>query len=166
MRELKQAGQVHFFGVSNFSASQVDLLQSRLDFPLITNQIELSVLHTAPLFDGTLEQAQRLRMVPMIWSPLAGGKIFSNSTDTKHSTDLAIDRVQLALKKVAKQLGEGVTIDQVAYAWVLRHPSRPLPIVGSNDVKRIRVAADALKLKMDRQQWFTILEAQQGKETP
>jgi predicted oxidoreductase len=76
---LRQAGKVKHFGVSNFTPSQFALIQSRLDFPLVTNQIEFSVLHLPPLYDGALDQCQQLRVPPMAWSPLAGGKLFTNT---------------------------------------------------------------------------------------
>ena len=77
LESVVKAGKVRAVGVSNFSPSQFDLLASRLPFPLVTNQIEVSVVHTAALFDGSLDHAQRLRYAPMIWSPLGGGSLFT-----------------------------------------------------------------------------------------
>jgi predicted oxidoreductase len=96
-------------------------------------------------------------MAPMIWSPLAGGKIFSTN-----GQDASSKRVQEALKTVAKQIGSSVSIDQVAYAWLLAHPVKAMPIVGSNDIGRIQVAAESMKVKLSRQQWFLVLEACTG----
>lgn len=79
--ELKASGKVKHFGVSNFSASQFELLQSPLDAPLITNQIEINPLNFDVLEDGTADQLQRLRVRPMAWSCLAGGDIFSSDSD-------------------------------------------------------------------------------------
>lgn len=159
MKQLKQEGKVKYFGVSNFSPSQVDLLQSRLTFPLVTNQIEAHVLRLDPLHDGTLDQCQRLRMAPMAWSPLAGGAIFNESNQEPR-----VVAVREALRKVAKQLN--ASVDQVAFAWLLKHPSNMLPIVGTNDLKRITSAAGALQLQLDRQQWFSIWEASAGHPVP
>ena len=157
--ELKRDGLVHYFGVSNFTPSQIDLLQSRLPFPLVTNQIEAHVLRLDPFLDGTLDQCQRLRMAPMAWSPLAGGSIFKDAPgDTRAAA------VRSALLKVGKVLN--AAIDQVALAWLLKHPSRLLPILGTNDLKRIESAVDALKLNLTRQQWFSIWEASAGRPVP
>ncbi|KAI8906805.1 NADP-dependent oxidoreductase domain-containing protein [Gorgonomyces haynaldii] len=157
---LKQSGKVRHFGVSNFTPSQFELLQSRLPFALVTNQIEFSVLHTEPLYDGTFDQLQRLRVQPMIWSPLAGGQIF------KQEKTPQAQRVVDAMTKVAKELGEGVTLDQVAYAWVLRHPSNPTIVLGTSDLKRLESAQRATEITLTRPQWFAILEASQGKPCP
>jgi predicted oxidoreductase len=104
-RELKVSGKVRHFGVSNFKPFQLTLLQSRLDFPLATNQIELNPLCLDSLHDGTLDQAQELNMSPMIWSPLAGGRLFSTNQDEKCS------RVQKILKSLAARYN--VSVDQL-----------------------------------------------------
>ena len=155
---LWAAGKVRHFGASNFLPWQFDLLQSRLDFPLVTNQIELSALHLAPLHDGTLDQAQRLRVPPMAWSPLAGGRLFD-------AQDERARRVRTALEGVGRELG-GAAVDQVALAWLLRHPAQVLPVLGSGRVERIHAAAMAEGLRLDRQQWFAIWEASAGREVP
>ncbi|KAJ3201922.1 hypothetical protein HDU82_007733 [Entophlyctis luteolus] len=166
---LHASGKVRQFGVSNFTPGQFELLQSRLpNIQLAANQIEFSVLHTAPLFDGSLDHLQKVRALPMIWSPLAGGAnswprgggLFGpNKTERDQ-------RVVAALDKIAKQVGADVTIDQIAYAWLLMHPSAPCLVVGTSDLKRLKSAMDAVNIKLDRQQWFYILEASQGEESP
>lgn len=155
---LRSAGKVLSFGVSNFMPWQFDLLQARLDFPLVTNQIELSVLALDPLHDGTLDQAQRLRVPPMAWSVLAGGRLFDLG-------DERTARVQRALEGVGRELG-GAGIDQVALAWLLRHPARVLPVLGTGQMARMRAAAAAEALTLDRQQWFAVWEASAGHEVP
>jgi predicted oxidoreductase len=154
---LRAAGKVLHCGVSNFMPWQFDLLQSRLDFPLVTNQIELSVLHLTPIHDGTLDQAQRLRAAPMAWSPVAGGRLFSGG-------DERTARVRGVLGKIAGDIGASPT--QVALAWVLRHPARPLPVMGTGKIERLREAAEAESISLDRQQWFAIWEASAGREVP
>jgi len=155
---LKNAGKVQHFGVSNFTTSQYDLLASRLPFPLVTNQVEFSVLHTQPISDGTIDQCQRLRISPMAWSPLGGGRLFK-------SQDEQAIRVRTALEAVGKELG-GLSVDQVAMAWIAQHPSRVVPITGSGKLENIRLAIEACKVKLSRQQWFTVLAASQGHEVP
>jgi len=155
--ELQQSGKVLHFGVSNFTASQFELLASRLPFPLITNQVEFSVLHTQPLFDGTFDQCQQMKVSPMAWSPLSGGRLFK-------SQDEQPSRVRAALQAIGKELD--MTIDQVAMAWIATHPARAVPITGSGKLENIRLAMDACKIKLSRQQWFTILAASQGHDVP
>lgn len=154
---LRSAGKVRHFGVSNFTPSQFELLQARLDVPLVTNQVELNPLRTGALLDGTLDQLQCLAVRPMAWSPLAGGQVFSG-------TDAHSKRLRAALGALSAETGERP--DTLLFAWVLRHPSRPLPIVGSGNIERVRAAARSLEVKMDREAWFRILEAGSGREVP
>ncbi|KAJ3090796.1 hypothetical protein HK102_002659 [Quaeritorhiza haematococci] len=158
MKKLHESGKVLHFGVSNFTPSQVELLQSRLPFQLVTNQIELHVLRLDPLHDGTMDQLQRLRMGVMAWSPLAGGRIFNQTDDER------VKRVNKALEKVAASFGPDVTIDQIAISWLLTHPGNVIPILGTNDIARVERAALSTKCKLDRQQWFSIWEASAGNE--
>ncbi|SCK11247.1 aldo/keto reductase family oxidoreductase [Vogesella sp. LIG4] len=148
---LRDAGKVRHFGVSNFSPSQYALLASRTT--LVTNQIEASLLHTAPLFDGSFDQCLQLGIRPMLWSPLAGGRLF----DAAANPALAA-----ALNLLAGELGVGTAA--VALAWLLRHPCRPLPIVGSRKLAALDDAAAACRLQLTRQQWFTLLQVAQGHE--
>jgi predicted oxidoreductase len=156
--ELRRAGKVLHFGVSNFAPSQFEVLASRLDFPLVTNQVEISVLHMAALHDGTLDQCQRLGIAPMAWSPLGGGRLF-------HGRDAQADRLRRALSAVGEALG-GASPDQVALAWLLRHPARIIPVLGTGKVERIRQAVQAENLQLTRQQWFAIWSASEGADVP
>jgi predicted oxidoreductase len=155
---LRQAGKVKHFGVSNFTPSQFALIQSRLDFPLVTNQIEFSVLYLPPLYDGTLDQCQQLRVPPMAWSPLAGGKLFTN-------TDERSTKTGVALQKVGEELG-GAGVEQVALAWIMKHPANAMPVLGTGRPERIRESARAASLQLSRDQWFEILAASAGQEVP
>jgi predicted oxidoreductase len=154
--QLKKEGKVRYFGVSNFKRSQFNMLQSYLDFPLVTNQIEISVFNLENMEDGTLDLCQEKRIPPMAWSPLAGGKIFT-------SEDEKVVRLRDTLEKVKEEIGAR-TIDEVMYAWLLAHPARIMPIVGSGKEERIERAVRALSLSVDRQQWFEILQSSRGHE--
>lgn len=158
MIELRQSGKVRHFGVSNFTPAQLGLLQSRLPFTLATNQVEIGPLNVASLFDGTLDQLQQLRICPMAWSVLGGGRLFDDEDETGR-------RVRTALEAVAEELGD-CRLDQVAFAWVRQLPSRPFPILGSGRIERVRAAVAALDLVLDREQWFAILQAAQGRPVP
>lgn len=148
---LRATGKVRHFGVSNFTPAQFELLHAR--FPLVTNQIELHPLRHSALDDGTLAQCQRLRIRPMIWSPLAGGGLFTRQ-------DEAARRVQAALAEIGQ--AHGVSPATVAYAWLLRLPSRPVPVAGSSRVAAIAEAVGALSLHLDREQWTQIWVAAAG----
>lgn len=153
---LHQSGKVRHFGVSNFTPAQFALLQSRLPFTLATNQVELSPVHQPLLLDGTLDQLQQLRIRPMAWSCLGGGRLFN---------DPEFQTLRDVLATVAQELN-AETIEQVVYAWVMRLPSQPLPIIGSGKIERVRSALGAERLQMTRQQWFRIRKAALGFDVP
>jgi len=153
---LHQSGKVRHFGVSNFTPAQFALLQSRLPFTLATNQVEISPVHQPLLLDGTLDQLQQLRICPMAWSCLGGGRLFN---------DEAFQPLRDELAQVAQELN-AETIEQVVYAWILRLPSQPLPIIGSGKIERVRSALAAEQLAMTRQQWFRIRKAALGYDVP
>lgn len=154
--QLHQSGKVLHFGVSNFTPAQFTLLQSRLPFTLATNQVEISPVHQPLLLDGTLDQLQQLRIRPMAWSCLGGGALFNDAQYQPLRDELQI---------VAEELG-AETIDQVVYAWIMRLPSLPLPIIGSGKIERVRSAVHSLSLEMNRQQWFRIRKAALGHDVP
>lgn len=153
---LHQSGKVRHFGVSNFTPAQFALLQSRLPFTLATNQVEISPVHQPLLLDGTLDQLQQLRIRPMAWSCLGGGRLFN---------DEEFQPLRNELETIACELN-AESIEQVVYAWILRLPSKPLPIIGSGKIERVRSALAAEELQMTRQQWFRIRKAALGYDVP
>ncbi|WP_370977207.1 aldo/keto reductase [Enterobacter ludwigii] len=153
---LHQSGKVRHFGVSNFTPAQFALLQSRLPFTLATNQVEISPVHQPLLLDGTLDQLQQLRIRPMAWSCLGGGRLFN---------DDEFQPLRTELENITRELNAG-SIEQVVYAWILRLPSKPLPIIGSGKIERVRAAIAAKELQMTRQQWFRIRKAALGYDVP
>ena len=129
-----------------------------MERPLATNQIEFSLLHREPLTDGTLTLCERLGVTPMAWSPLAGGRIFDPANP-------AAARLAAAAAGMSARYG-GATLEQLAYAWVLAHPSRPLAIIGTNKIERIRSAAQADTIELGREDWYALWEAAQGRKIP
>ncbi|PSW21940.1 oxidoreductase [Photobacterium sanctipauli] len=156
--QLKQQGKVNHFGVSNFTPSQFELLQSRLDAPLVTNQVEINPLNFEVAHDGTLDQLQMKRVKPMAWSCLGGGAIFSGQSEQQI-------RVRNELEAIREEVG-AQSIDQVIYAWVRRLPSNPLPIIGSGKIERVQAAVDALDITLTREQWYRVWVASKGHGVP
>ncbi|MFQ5770754.1 MAG: aldo/keto reductase family oxidoreductase [bacterium] len=156
--ELKQAGKVQHFGVSNFTPAQFESLAAGLDFPLVTNQVEFSLMNMDVLYDGTVDLCQRLHISPMAWSPFGGGRLFRENSEQANQ-----------LRKVLSSIGEqldGASMEQVALAWILHHPVRIIPILGTGKMERIKSAVQAEKLQLSREQWFAIWSAAMGKEVP
>jgi predicted oxidoreductase len=154
-RHLLTAGKVLHFGVSNHTPTQLAMLRKR--HPLVTNQIELSPLQLQALADGTLEQCVDLGLRPMIWSPLGRGRLFT-------STDDQARRARAVLGEVANK--HGVSLATAAFAWILRHPSRPHPITGSGRLAALREAVDATGITLSTEDWYRVWQASMGHEVP
>ncbi|MFY0591125.1 aldo/keto reductase [Roseivirga sp.] len=155
--KLKKEGKVKEFGVSNYLPHQFDALQAYMDSPLVTNQIEISVAALQEFENGAISLCQEIGIPPMAWSPLAGGNIFKAETHRF----LTIKNV---LHKIAEQYG--VSIDQIMYAWLLKHPANIIPIVGSGKIERVQSAVNALNIDLTTQQWFELWVASKGENVP
>lgn len=157
-KSLKKAGKVLNFGVSNFTVSQFEMMKSRMETSLVANQIEFSVLNPSPLFDGTLDQCLQHQIMPMAWSPMGGGSLFTGNDEPSV-------RVRAELEKISKELG-GVGLDALALSWILRHPAKVHPVIGTMKPERVKSAIEALKVKLTNEQWYRILVASQGHPVP
>lgn len=149
-----KAGKVRAVGVSNFRPWDWTLLQSAMETRLVTNQIELSLVAHEGFTNGDVAFLQERGLPPMAWSPLGGGALFANSP--KGLRD--------ALQKIAK--AQGVDAGAVAVAWLLAHPARILPVMGTNDPARIRKLSDAARVQIDRETWFELYTLALGREVP
>lgn len=152
---LTGEGKVAHWGVSNHSTSQFALLHR--SHPLVAHQIELSPLQMDALDDGTLDQAQQLGVRPMAWSPLGGGRLFDDA-------DPQAVRLRAGMAPIAARLG--ISLATLAYAWILRHPSRPHPITGSGRIEGLREAVAALDVQLEPEDWYAIWTASQGRPVP
>jgi len=148
--QLKQQGKVLHFGVSNFTPFQFEMLQKFLPFPLVTNQIELSLSTTAPLFDGTLDVLMKHSVSPMAWSPLGGGKLVRES--------------QGSLFHKTSQYK--ATETQLSLAWLLKHPSKVFPVIGTTKPERVVESAKSIDISLDLQDWFDMLKIARGFDVP
>lgn len=146
------SGKVRAVGVSNFRPYDWELLQSGMKNQLVTNQIEVSVLAHEGFVNGDVSFHQRIGTPIMAWSPLGGGSLFDGTQAAVLET----------LNTVAK--AQGVDSSAVAIAWLLAHPSRILPVMGTNSLDRIKSISDATKIDMDRQTWYEIYTSALGRE--
>jgi predicted oxidoreductase len=155
--KLHEEEKIRHVGVSNFTTSQFQLFQSKLDLPLVTNQVECSLLHLDAIYDGTFDQCQENNISPMLWSPFAGGQLFNGNGKR-------IKRIRKAGKKLCRKYD--VEFDQLALAWCFCLPCNPLTILGTGKKARVKKAAGALNIKLERQDWFRLLEASRGEPVP
>ena len=163
--ELKQAGKVREFGVSNFTVDQLNHLQAACPMKLVCNQVEISLLHHDALNNGSLDHYQRNNITPLAWSPLAQGKLGStypiSLRNPNHSQEQALrDALQIAARL------EECSRTTVALAWLLRHPAGIVPIIGSTNPEHIRDATKAADLRLSREEWYRLMEAAAGKQLP
>jgi len=156
MISLQTRGLVREFGVSNHTVAQTRALQSHLPFPLATTQPEFSVAHLDPLSDGTLDLCNEKGMVPLAWSPLAGGRVMRG------------EGVRAGLVQVLDELAarEGVGRDALAVAFVLHHPSRPVAIVGSQNIEHLESVSAATTVELSRADLYRLVEASMGVPLP
>ena len=162
LEQLRRAGKIRAAGVSNYSAAQLDALWQHLPFPLASIQPEFSPLVIEPLTDGVLDAAMRLGIAVLAWSPLAQGRL--GATKRAQAADARTAAVIAALDRVA--LRASVPRSVLAYAWVMAHPSRPVPLIGSQNPARIREAAGVYAVQLRREEWYQILEAARGVPMP
>ena len=150
VKRLIKSGKIKSFGVSNFTANQMDMFKGKLD--ILYNQINLSLTHLDHMFDGTLEYMQANDILPMAYSPL--GSYFKQENGT--------------IKKVVDKLKNkyGCSDYQILISWLLKHPSKVYPVIGTTKSDRIKNTSGSLKIEIDLIEWFELLEASVGKRVP
>ena len=156
LAELREAGAIREVGVSNHTPAQVAALQAHLPFPLVTDQPEYSAVELGPLRDGTFDACMRDGIVPLVWSPLAGGRLATG------------EGVRPELLAVLDALAARESVDRatIALAFALAHPSRPVAIIGTQRPERITAALAALKVRLDRADVYAIIQSSDGHPLP
>ena len=151
---MVESGKVRAVGVSNFRPYDVELLAANMRQPLVANQIEISLAALDPFTNGDLAFLQRSRMLPMAWSPLAGGALLAGGRPA----------LIAALREMAE--AKGTDIAALAVAWLLAHPAGIVPVMGTNTLDRIATLDAALKVDLDLQDWFILYSAALGHDVP
>ena len=163
--KLKKAGKVREFGVSNFSPTFVSALAAHVSMPLLVNQVEIHLGRLDTFTDGTLDQCIERNITPLSWSPLAGGWLGAGRELKPDAPDR--ERRQKLLDELdATAKAHGVSRTVIALAWLMKHPSKIIPIVGSNSPANIVEATKADDVDLTRDQWYRILLAARGKPLP
>jgi len=151
--QLKQQGKIKHFGVSNFTPSQVELISKKSE--VSANQIEFSLTQHSAMYDGTLDQMMLKHIIPMAWSPMAS--IYKEDTEQ-------IQRIKTQLRELTEAYD--ATEDQLLLAWILKHPSKIHPVIGTTTKDRIKDATKSVQTELDLEDWFLILKASQGHRVP
>ncbi|NIJ29088.1 putative oxidoreductase [Sphingomonas insulae] len=155
--DAQTAGKIAAVGVSNHTPAQAAALASFLTVRVVSHQPEFSALATAPLFDGLLDQAMTRNMAVLAWSPLGGGRLADPQDERSRAVVALLDH---------KAEEAGVDRAAVAYSWIMAHPARPIPIVGTQNPSRIATIPDAYTPRWTRAEWYAVLEASLGERLP
>jgi predicted oxidoreductase len=162
---LKAQGKAREFGVSNFNPTQRAALQKACPMPLVVNQVEISLLQLAAFQDGTLDQCVSERITPMAWSPLNGGRLVEelpiNINSPGHAQRIG---VREELERIARR--HDSSRKNIALAWLLKHPAKIQPVIGSSKPENIRDAVKATEVNLSREEWYTLLETALGQRLP
>ncbi len=157
LEDALSAGKIRALGVSNFTTAQAEALVAFLDTPLAATQLEISPLRIDSFANGDLDQAMRLGLTALAWSPLGGGRLLAPKTNRERATAAELDRI-------AEE--QGVSRSVAAYGWLMAHPAGIVPLVGSQNPGRIAEAAGALAMRWTRQDWYAVLVAARGEKLP
>lgn len=153
INHLLESGKIKQFGVSNFTPSQVAMLEKAI--PVLGNQVEFSLSHDAPMYDGTFDDCIANRRMAMAWSPL--GSVYREDNEQTKS-----------IKKTIAILAEKYNVEesQLLLAWILKHPAKVHPVIGTSNKERIILSAKAMEINLELQDWFTLLASSQGHPVP
>jgi predicted oxidoreductase len=174
---LKRAGKVRYFGVSNQNRHQMEYLQSFLPDPLVANQLEMNLLHhgfaeagisfnqSAPGYpdgwEGVLEYCRLKGVSLQAWSPLARGVLSGKATDKQSETVMKTAALVADMARL-----RGVPAEAIVLAWLLRHPARIVPVLGTTKPQRIADCAKALDVRLSREEWYLLFATARGKAMP
>lgn len=158
LNRLLESGKIRAAGVSNYTPSQFNALQSCAQAPLATNQLQFSPFCLDPIFDGSFDQCRERRIHPMVWSPTGGGRLFKDDDEIGQ-------RVRSAMELVSEKYGRA-TPDQLCYAWILTHSANAVVVTGTNKIDRLKSLAAGAKIALEREDWYAITEAARGRKIP
>ena len=149
--KLKQEGKIMDFGISNFTASQTELIRQKTEVSY--NQIQFSATHYESMLDGSLDYMQLHKIRPMSWNPL--GTVFREDIEQTRR-----------LKKLLVQLVEKYHFgsDTILLAWILKHPARIIPVAGTVNIARIQALMKAVELNLEQEDWFAIWTESMGRK--
>jgi predicted oxidoreductase len=153
VNQLLESGKIKSFGVSNFSAQQIQVFENKVKIDC--NQIQCSLTHLDSIYDGTLDYMQSKGITPMAWKPL--GYFFTESNDQSKRIEKKIDK--FSRKYNCSQ-------SQILLSWLIKHPSNIIPVVGTTKIDRLKESIDSSSINLELIDWFEILEASVGKRAP
>ena len=153
---LKKSGKILHFGLSNFSASQVELISKYTEID--NHQIQISIDHLDAFDNGTLDQCIRKKIIPTAWSPVSGGLLFGHEESDKK------DRIIAMAHPMSEKYN--CSLDQLLLAWLLKHPAEIIPVMGTTKILRIASAIESRSIQLSHEDWYDLFQASTGQEIP
>lgn len=157
LEEMVSSGKVGAIGVSNFTRPQMSALRRALSIPIVSTQPEFSPLHLGPMLNGEFDDAMQHNVTVLAWSPLGGGRIATPTGERENAVAAKLDSVAQTFS-VSRAIA--------AFSWVASHPAHPIPIIGSQNTRRIGELANIGKVRWTRQDWYEIQQASMGQKLP
>ncbi|MEA3209939.1 MAG: hypothetical protein QOE70_2996 [Chthoniobacter sp.] len=168
-QKLEKQGKVRDFGVSNFSPSQVEMLgkvlQKEAELPIIVHQMEISLLQLSAFSDGTIDQCMMQNIRPLAWSPLGGGFLVDGPVEVLPAQS-KYNPTMIVAELDAIAAARGSTRLTIALAWLLKHPAKIIPLIGTTKPERIKAAIKATEIDLTREEWYRLLAAAKGGSLP
>ena len=165
---LESSGKVRHFGVSNHNPMQIQLLKKWVKQPIVANQLQLSITHATMISaginvnmendaavnrDGSVLDFCRLHDITIQpWSPFLYGFF--------EGVFIGSDKFPELNRKLDEIAGRyGVSSATIAIAWLLRHPARMQPVIGTMNIQRLKDCCRASEIELTREEWYEIYRA-------
>jgi len=162
---LETSGKVKYFGVSNQNPMQIELLKKFVEQKLLFNQLQFSITNTGMIDaglnvnmeidhsivrDGSILDYCRLHDITIqAWSPFQYGFF-----EGVFLANPKFPKLNETINRIASTYG--VTNTANAIAWILRHPARMQPIIGTTNPQRVKDSCQASNVALTRQEWYEI----------
>ena len=174
--ELHQSGKVRWFGVSNETSPQMELLSHFLHQPIVANQVEFNVMHTHLLDEGinfnqyvnriarnvgTIEYCRLNHITLQSWGSLVNGRVTGRKVE--NPTPAQIDTAALVTEMAR---AKGVDPEAILVAWILRHPAKIQAVIGTTRPERIKAACQGDGVELSREEWYRLYTAGRGEALP
>jgi predicted oxidoreductase len=163
LNQIVREGRVRYVGVSNYSASQIFALQAYIDVPIVSTQPAISLWNLEAMDNGVLDQCLEQNMRPLAYSPLGGGVLTGRNWE-QHDKDARVQTLKEAFDKFGDKYD--ATPSQLSLAWLMHHPARIIPLLGSNRPENIRDGADATRIELSREDWYSLWVTGRGVVLP
>lgn len=164
LNQLVREERVRYVGVSNYLPAQVTALQAYLDVPIVSTQPSISLWNLEALQNGVLDQSTEQEIRPLAYSPLGGGVLANFAALDRHADDPRAGTLRQTFHALTEKYN--TTPAGLSLAWLMHHPARIIPLLGSNRPENIREGVQACQISLTREDWYTLWVAARGIPLP